>query len=139
MRPSRRERIAPCSTGFLLYLRWLTLAIPRPPAMRLRLPFPFRALLIAAALAIPMACPIVADARPAPDSFADLANRLLPTVVNIATSQTLKAGPQVGLNLPPDSPFSDLFKDFLGQQNVPRHVTSLGSGFIIDGAGYIVT
>ncbi|MBV9570974.1 MAG: DegQ family serine endoprotease [Alphaproteobacteria bacterium] len=78
-------------------------------------------------------------ARPAPDSFADLANRLLPTVVNIATSQTLKSGPQVGLEVPPDSPLQDLFKDFLGPQNVPRHVTSLGSGFIIDPAGLIVT
>lgn len=80
-----------------------------------------------------------AIARPAPDSFADLANKLLPTVVNIATTQTLKSGPQVSLDLPPDSPLQDLFKDFLGPQNVPKHVTSLGSGFIIDPAGYIVT
>ena len=60
-------------------------------------------------------------------------------VVNIATTQTLKSGPQVGLNLPPDSPLQDLFKDFVGPQNVPRHVTSLGSGFIIDASGLIVT
>ena len=79
-------------------------------------------------------------ARPAPDSFADLAKRLLPTVVNIATSQTLKAPPPQEMpQLPPGSPLEDLFKNFGNQGNRPRHVTSLGSGFIIDPAGYIVT
>src|SRR6202007_1028457 len=80
-------------------------------------------------------------ARPAPDSFADLANKLLPPVVNINTSQTLKAPPQNAMpQLPPGSPLEDLFKNFLGPKpNAPRHVTSLGSGFIIDPSGYIVT
>ncbi|MGD0143929.1 MAG: Do family serine endopeptidase, partial [Rhizomicrobium sp.] len=80
--------------------------------------------------------------RGAPDSFADLANQLLPTVVNIATTQTLKAGAaETELpDLPPDSPLQQLFKDYLNQdKNVPRHVTSLGSGFIIDASGLIVT
>ncbi len=79
--------------------------------------------------------------RPAPDSFADLAGKLLPTVVNISTSQTLKAPPQNAMpQLPPGSPLEDLFKNFLGPKpNTPRHVTSLGSGFIIDPSGYIVT
>ena len=83
-----------------------------------------------------------AFARGAPDSFADLADKLLPTVVSIATSQTLKQpGPQAGLpNIPPDSPLADLFKNFLGPQKAaPRHVTSLGTGFIIDPSGLIVT
>ena len=87
----------------------------------------------------PILSPTAAMARPAPDSFADLASQLLPTVVNIATTQTLKAGPQVALDIPKDSPLQDLFKDFLGRQNLPRHVTSLGSGFIVDPSGYIVT
>jgi serine protease Do len=80
-------------------------------------------------------------ARPAPDSFADLAGKLLPTVVNIATSQTLKAPAQSAMpQLPPGSPLEDLFKNFLGpKQGQPRHVTSLGSGFIIDPSGFIVT
>ena len=80
-------------------------------------------------------------ARPAPDSFADLANKLLPSVVNIATSQTLKAPPpSAAPQLPPGSPLEDLFKNFLGpKQGQPRHVTSLGSGFIIDPSGFIVT
>jgi len=84
----------------------------------------------------------VTPVRGAPASFADLADRLLPTVVNIATTQTLKpVGGAQGLpNIPPGSPLADLFKDFLGQgRNLPRHVTSLGSGFIIDPSGYIVT
>ena len=79
-------------------------------------------------------------ARGAPDSFADLAAKLLPTVVNISTSQTLKAPAQQIPDLPPGSPLEDLFKNFLGPKpNAPRHVTSLGSGFIIDPAGFIVT
>src|SRR4051812_8968373 len=79
--------------------------------------------------------------RPAPDSFADLVTKLLPTVVNISTSQTLKAPPQGALpQLPPGSPLEDLFKNFLGPNSSrPRHVTSLGSGFIIDASGYVVT
>jgi serine protease Do len=81
-------------------------------------------------------------ARPAPDSFADLADKLLPTVVNISTSQTLKAAnPKIALpDLPPGSPLEDLFKDFLqNNRALPRHVTSLGSGFIIDPSGYVIT
>ena len=87
------------------------------------------------------AAPVV-PVRGAPASFADLSARLLPMVVNIATTQTLKPDTDTpGLpNIPPGSPLSDLFKDFLGPgKNMPRHVTSLGSGFIIDPAGYIVT
>ena len=82
-----------------------------------------------------------AAARPAPDSFADLTAKLLPSVVNITTSQTLKAPPKGSLpDIPPDSPLNDLFKNFLGPRGgQPRHVTSLGSGFIIDPSGYIVT
>jgi len=97
----------------------------------------FRSLLALCALVVAMP----AWARPAPDSFADLAGKLLPTVVNISTSQTLKAPPAGAMpQLPPGSPLEDLFKNFLGPKpNTPRHVTSLGSGFIIDPTGYIVT
>jgi serine protease Do len=107
--------------------------------MRLRLPIlfcPARGVVLA--LILFAGAPQMVLARPAPDSFADLAGKLLPTVVNIATSQTLKSQ-QVGVDLPPDSPLQDLFKDFLGPQNVPRKVTSLGSGFIIDASGLVVT
>jgi serine protease Do len=85
--------------------------------------------------------PGLALARPAPESFRGLAKRLLPTVVNISTSQTLKAPPQTAMpKLPEGSPLEDLFKNFGGQRGgQPRHVTSLGSGFIIDPSGFIVT
>ena len=82
-----------------------------------------------------------AAARGAPDSFADLSAKLLPTVVNIATPQTLKGSQKSPLpDLPPNSPLQDLFKNFLGPgRNVPRHVTSVGTGFIVDPSGLIVT
>ena len=82
-----------------------------------------------------------APARPAPDSFADLTAKLLPSVVNISSFQTLKAPARGSIpDLPPDSPLNDLFKNFLGPRGgAPRHATSLGSGFIIDPSGYIVT
>jgi serine protease Do len=98
-----------------------------------------RARLLALVLLV-LAAP--AFARGAPDSFADLTDKLLPTVVSIATSQTLKQGaPQAGLpDIPPDSPLAQLFKNFLGPEHAqPRHVTSLGTGFIIDPSGLIVT
>jgi serine protease Do len=82
-----------------------------------------------------------APARPAPESFADLSAQLLPTVVNISTSQTLKPS-QRGLipAVPPGSPVEDLIKKWLGpKSNLPRHVSSLGSGFVIDPSGLIVT
>ena len=75
--------------------------------------------------------------------FADLAERLLPTVVNISTSQTLKRRPdqqgQQGQQAPQGTPFDEFFKNFSDRDNRPRRVQSLGSGFIIDPAGYVVT
>ncbi|MDP6787018.1 MAG: Do family serine endopeptidase [Rhodospirillales bacterium] len=84
-----------------------------------------------------------ARAKPAPDSFADLAQRLLPAVVNVSTSQAAKegSGPQLP-QLPPGSPFEDFFKEFF-ERNQPqqrrRPSRSLGSGFIVDSSGYVVT
>ncbi len=78
----------------------------------------------------------------APESFADLAEKLSPAVVNISTSQTVNR-PDRGNRpqLPPGSPFEDLFKDFFYGQNQqgPRTVSSLGSGFVIDPDGIVVT
>ena len=84
-------------------------------------------------------------AREAPASFADLAERLLPAVVNISTTQTIKNPDRVPEmpQFPPGSPFEEFFKEFLERQgrqdNAPRRATSLGSGFIVDSAGYVVT
>jgi len=91
--------------------------------------------------------PIAASqARSAPDSFADLAEKLLPSVVNVSTTQVIRGQGQPGVEipqLPPGSPFEDLFRDFLErmrpEQQAPRQATSLGSGFIIDADGYVVT
>lgn len=86
-----------------------------------------------------------AFARSAPDSFADLVDKLSPAVVNISTTQTLTRddlGDLPDLQLPPGSPFEQFFRDYMDrQQNTqrPRKATALGSGFIVDPAGYIVT
>jgi serine protease Do len=74
-------------------------------------------------------------------SFADLAENLSPTVVNISTSQKIERPPVAIPQLPPGSPFGELFKDFFEQleQTGPQTVQSLGSGFVIDLVGYIVT
>ena len=90
--------------------------------------------------------PAPAQARAAPDSFADLVEKLMPAVVNIATTQKLperRQGTPEMPKLPPGSPFEEFFKDFFdrqqrGQQQ-RRPATSLGSGFVIDASGYIVT
>jgi serine protease Do len=84
-----------------------------------------------------------AVARVAPDSFADLAQQLLPSVVNISTTQTVEGSAGIELpKLPPGSPFEEFFKEFM-EKNQPRQqkrkATSLGSGYIIDQKGYIVT
>ncbi len=102
--------------------------------------FSLKALALGLSLGLAPASMVLA--RPAPASFAELANQLLPTVVNISTSQTMKAtGPKLSLpDVPPGSPLEDLFKDFLqNNRSLPRHVTSLGSGFIIDPSGFVVT
>jgi len=91
-----------------------------------------------------------ANARPAPESFADLAARVLPGVVNIASTQISKERAQNGPempNFPPGSPLEKMFRDFMernGQRGPGRNLEtrksqSLGSGFIIDAAGIVVT
>jgi serine protease Do len=84
-----------------------------------------------------------------PDSLADLVDSVVDAVVNISASQTVEDRVGPGLpGLPPDSPFNDLFDEFFKRQNpggkpnenAPHHKTSsLGSGFIIDPAGIIIT
>lgn len=84
-----------------------------------------------------------------PDSVADLAESLTDAVVNIAILQNAKsdgAEADQGFpspNLPEGSPFQDLFDDYFkkkdGNTDSNEKVSSLGSGFVIDPAGYIVT
>lgn len=133
--------------------------------------FPFRSRLIAATfLVLPFTAvqgsaattpspaqpsPPAITARGVPDSFADLAARLLPAVVNVSTTETLHgdedgdgdsgeddSGPEVP-NFPEGSPFEKFFHDFMNHQNgqdgTPHKAQALGSGFIIDPSGIIVT
>ena len=74
-----------------------------------------------------------------PISFADLAEKLMPSVVNISTTQTIvtKSNPFPGFEFPPGSPFEDMFKDFGTPQQ--RKASALGSGFIIDAKGIVIT
>ncbi len=126
-----------------------------------------RAVALATVFAVPALAPVFvprpAVARAGGESFADLAAKLLPAVVNISSTQKAEAradrdsGPEVP-QFPPGSPFEQFFKDFMernrpgqqgrrgGPQQGPQGphgdgegAVSLGSGFIIDTAGYIVT
>ena len=78
------------------------------------------------------------NAKPVPDSFADLAEKLMPSVVNISTTQTIKttANP-LPFQFPPGSPFEEMFKDY--NQPRERQASSLGSGFIINKNGTVIT
>ena len=74
-----------------------------------------------------------------PDSFADQVERLSPAVVNISTTTIVSEGPPADMpQFPPGSPFEDFFKNF-GDNDRKRRAASLGSGFIIDDAGIVVT
>ena len=78
-------------------------------------------------------------AKDVPESFADLAERLMPSVVNISTTTTIvtNANPFKGFQFPPGSPFEDMFKEFGTPQK--RKSSALGSGFIINETGIVIT
>jgi len=78
------------------------------------------------------------SAQNVPESFADLAERLMPSVVNISTTQTIVTNVNpFPFQFPPGSPFEDMFKEFSTPQK--RKASALGSGFIIDAKGIVVT
>ena len=73
-----------------------------------------------------------------PESFADLAEKLMPSVVNISTTTTVVTNNNpFPFQFPPGSPFEDMFKEFGAPQE--RKSSALGSGFIIDQKGIVVT
>jgi len=78
-------------------------------------------------------------AKDSPKSFADLAEKLMPSVVNISTTTTIttKTNPFPGFQFPPGSPFEDMFKEFGTPKT--RKSAALGSGFIIDTKGIVIT
>nr|WP_242500523.1 DegQ family serine endoprotease [Tropicimonas sp. IMCC6043] len=99
-------------------------------------------------LALLLAQTLSAHARGAPESFAELAEKVSPAVVNITTSTTVAtaSGPHgEGPIVPEGSPFEDFFRDFMerngpdGVPQRPRRSSALGSGFVISEDGYIVT
>ncbi|MBZ6075264.1 DegQ family serine endoprotease [Microvirga puerhi] len=120
----------------------------RPTRLSRRLAASCFAVVTFVATALPMA----AQARSAPESFADLADEVTGAVVNISASTTVEAKNRTLPQLPPGTPFEDLFEEFFnrrGQGNgngngdnpLPRQrrSNSLGSGFVIDASGIVVT
>ena len=123
------------------------------PALSRRLRLAGAAMTIGAASLL---APAPALAR-GPDGIADIAEKVIDAVVNISTSQTVEAksgGGDRGATpqLPPGSPFEEFFDDFFknrrgpggkgaekGNEFQPRKTNSLGSGFIVDTAGIVVT
>ena len=78
------------------------------------------------------------NANAVPESFADLANKLMPSVVNISTTQTVRTTTnQFPFQFPPGSPFGEMFKEF--ERPTERKASSLGSGFIIKENGTVIT
>jgi len=81
----------------------------------------------------------VSHAKSAPDSFADLAEKLSPSVVNISTTTVIEDKSRQMPSFPPGSPFEEFFKQFDQPGGKKRKAQSLGSGFIIDETGYVIT
>jgi serine protease Do len=94
------------------------------------------------------------EARSAPESFADLAEQVTGAVVNISASTTVEARNRTLPQLPQGTPFDDLFEEFFNRrgqgqgqgddgprppQQQQRRSNSLGSGFVIDPSGIVVT
>ncbi|RZW02454.1 MAG: DegQ family serine endoprotease [Rhodobacteraceae bacterium] len=99
--------------------------------------------LLIVSTALVMAQALAAAAQSRPDTFADLAEKVSPSVVNITTSTTVAASTEPGPIVPEGSPFEDFFRDFMDRNGPngqsPRRSQALGSGFVISEDGYIVT
>ena len=89
-------------------------------------------------LFVSLSIPFAGNTKDIPSSFADLAERVMPSVVNISTTTTVttQANP-FPFEFPPGSPFEDMFKEFGEPQK--RKSSALGSGFIIDEKGIVIT
>jgi serine protease Do len=98
---------------------------------------------LATAIAILPAWPAAARG---PENIADVAEQVIDAVVNISTSQKVDARLGNMPDLPPGSPMEEFFDEFFknrrghgDQDQTPRRINSLGSGFIIDPSGLVVT
>ena len=122
------------------------MAGPAPDLIRNVRRSAFAALTATALAAFALSAPALARG---PDAIAEVAESVIDAVVNISTSQTIdaKVGPMP--QLPPGSPFEEFFDEFFknrrgqgdnpNREHTPRRVNSLGSGFIIDASGVVVT
>ncbi|MGE3149171.1 MAG: Do family serine endopeptidase [Pseudorhodoplanes sp.] len=110
----------------------------------------FRALPVAGALVVAVALLTGPSQARGPESIADVAEAVIDAVVNISTSQNVDSpGGEGGAmpQVPPGSPFEEFFDEFFKNNRPgdrrpnrpPRRVTSLGSGFVIDPEGLVVT
>jgi serine protease Do len=98
-------------------------------------------------LTLPLvAVPYAASSAPPPISFADIVERVGPAVVNISTTKAVAPGQEPEFPFPeppPGSPFEDFFREFFDRDRlpdqVPRRQASLGSGFVVDPDGFVVT
>ncbi|MDE2578384.1 MAG: Do family serine endopeptidase [Hyphomicrobiales bacterium] len=107
----------------------------------------FAAALSAPVALAPFVAPSPAIARGAPDSFADLAANVSDAVVNISATQMVTAPRPGGPHFQPGTPLDDMFEEFFkrrqgqggGEEQRQRRANSLGSGFIIDPSGVVVT
>jgi serine protease Do len=107
---------------------------------------PALAAMAAAAIALPaLSTPSFARG---PENIADVAEKVIDAVVNISTSQKVEARNSPMPQLPPGSPFEEFFEEFFKNRRgggdsapnrAPRRVNSLGSGFVIDASGIVVT
>src|SRR4051812_25856277 len=93
----------------------------------------------------PALWPAAAHAR-GPESFADLSDQVMDAVVNISAATTVETRGRATPSLPPGTPFEDLFEEFFNRRGgqgdaprAPRRGNSLGSGFIIDPSGIVIT
>src|ERR1700751_6036960 len=97
---------------------------------------------LAAALCLTAAPPAAARG---PENIADVAEQVIDAVVNISTSQKIDPRVTELPDVPPGSPMEEFFDQFFknrrggGNEQTPRRVNSLGSGFIIDASGLVVT
>ena len=108
-----------------------------------------RAVLLTLLLSAPLPSGAEAPETPFAEVFSQLAARLVGVVVNISTTQATTAAPAKGTpeaQLPPGSPLDEFFRDFFGEKGAPGgpnppapRAASLGSGFIIDPSGIVVT
>ncbi len=106
---------------------------------------------VTAALAFALALPAASAQARGPEKISDVAEQVIDAVVNISTSQAVggdSRAPTQRPPLPPGSQFEEFFEEFFKNRrgqgdtpapNRPRRTNSLGSGFVIDPSGIVVT